>query len=168
MFCLGWYVIYVYIILMLMLTPRLLFTPLHCLSTSPVPYWWFRLLSVLWLLWRSYRHHSNWWVYWTTGKWKGWEGDKFCDRSTCQWSFSPADLCDVCMSQCCRQQACVLSFECACNFVCVWVCVSCPCVCFMGLPAKYHLLCVVLLFVVLLHSTHLPPFGVKATSKFWF
>lgn len=40
------------------------------LSTSLVHYWWFRLLSVLWLLWGSHRHHSNRWVFWTTGKWK--------------------------------------------------------------------------------------------------
>lgn len=61
------------LMLSLMLKPLLTPSPLHPLlfvSTSLVHYWWFRLYSVLWLLWGSYRHRSNWWVFWTTGKWK--------------------------------------------------------------------------------------------------
>lgn len=60
--------------LMLRLTLKPLLIPLS-LSSFSIPlslvhYWWFRLHSVLWLLWGSHRHRSNRWVFWTTGKWK--------------------------------------------------------------------------------------------------
>ena len=66
-----WYVLYVSSsssMLLLTLKPPTL-SPLLSLSTSAV-HCCFRLLSVLWLLWGSNRHHSNRWIFWTTGKWK--------------------------------------------------------------------------------------------------
>lgn len=41
-------------------------------STSTLPtvhYWWFRLLTVLWLLWGTHRHRTNGWVCRAPGKW---------------------------------------------------------------------------------------------------
>ena len=74
-----------------------------CLLTSLVHYWWFRLLSVLWLLWGSHRHRSNWWVFWTTGKWKK-ERKNRCvsyNVSYCQWpvpSLSLSCVLSVCLN----------------------------------------------------------------------
>lgn len=113
------------IIVMLMLTPP----PL--LSTSPVPYRWFRLLSVLWLLWRSYRHRSHRWVYWTTGKDR--EGVSSVSLILCNNACAALTL--YLSKEIASRIPCwkVHVEMCVCMRVCV--CVSPPCVCFMSLPS---------------------------------
>lgn len=72
-------------------------TSLPPLSSSPVHYWWFRLLCVWWVFRGNDRNQSNLWWFWAAGKWKKRRTRCLCAVSFRFWFFRVLSPCPTVM-----------------------------------------------------------------------